>query len=376
MADFKKLDALMESLPKGGIPAADLIVAHRGETVYRKQVGYSDREGTRPVQSTDLYWLYSATKVVTCLAAMRLLEEGKISLSDPVSKYIPEFGSLTVKREDGSVTPAERVMTVEHLFTMSGGLTYDIPWDRIAAVRERDPHTLGIVRDMASQPLAFEPGTHFRYSLCHDVLAAVVEVAAGMPFSAYLDKILFTPLGIREMGFFPNEEQKTRFSAMYTAEKGTCRPLPRETKNEYMITDRYESGGAGLFARAEEYIKILIPLSLGGTATNGYCLLRPETVAMMGEGRLSPEVQKDFFPDRLFGYSWGLCGRAHVDPDVSHARSAKGEFGWDGAAGAFALADPTNEVAIFLAMHVRGCNYAYQLVHPMIRDLAYEGLGL
>ena len=97
---------------------------------------------------------------------------------------------------------------------------------------------------------------------------------------------------------------------------------------------------------------------------------------MLGEGRLSPEVRRDFMPDRLFGYSWGLCGRAHVDPLISHARSAKGEFGWDGAAGAFALADPTNEVALFLAMHVRGCNYAYHHIHPMVRDLAFEGLGL
>ena len=376
MADFKKLDALMESLPHGGIPAADLIVTHQGETVYRKQVGYSDLEGTRPVSNSDLYWLFSATKVVTCLAAMRLVEEGRLSLSDPVSKYLPAYGKIMVKRADGSVTPAENVMTVEHLFTMSGGMTYDVDWKRIAAVRELNLGTVSIVEDMAGAPLAFEPGTHFRYSLCHDVLAAVVEVVSGMPFSQYLDKIMFTPLGIREMGFFPTPEQETRFSAMYTAESGTCRAIPRATKNEYIITDRYESGGAGLFARAEEYIKILTPLSLGGTAKNGYRLLKPETVAMLGEGRLSPEVQRDFMPDRLFGYSWGLCGRAHVDPLISHARSAKGEFGWDGAAGAFALADPTNGVALFLAMHVRGCNYAYHHVHPTVRDLAFEGLGI
>ena len=97
MADFKKLDALMESLPHGGIPAADLIVTHQGETVYRKQVGYSDLEGTRPVSNSDLYWLFSATKVVTCLAAMRLVEEGRLSLSDPVSKYLPAYGKITVK---------------------------------------------------------------------------------------------------------------------------------------------------------------------------------------------------------------------------------------------------------------------------------------
>ena len=307
---------------------------------------------------------------------MRLVEEGRIALSDPVSKYIPEYASLTVRGADGTLRPAKKTMTVEHLFTMSGGMTYDCGTPAIREAMEKSPSTLGIVRAMAKDPLFAEPGEHFRYSLCHDVLAAVVEVAAGMRFSEYLEKTVFAPLGVKDMGFRPSEEQAARFCAMYTAVNGFPRAVEREGINNYAFTPDYDSGGAGLFASVDEYIKILSALSLGGTAKNGYRLLRPETVKMLGEGRLSESAQRDFLPDRLYGYSWGLCGRAHVNPAFSNAKSAKGEFGWDGAAGAYALADPENEVAIYLGMSVRGCTYAYNLVHPTVRDLVYSSLGI
>ena len=374
MADFKKLDALMESLPKGGIPAADLIVAHRGETVYRKQVGYSDREGTRPVQSTDLYWLYSATKVVTCLAAMRLLEEGKISLSDPVSKYIPEFGSLTVKREDGSVTPAERVMTVEHLFTMTGGMTYDLKADAILKLPP-DTGTVDMVRAMASEPLIFEPGTHYKYSLCHDVLAAVVEVVSGMRFSEYLEQLIFRPLGLRDIGFRPSAEQSARFSAMYGFRPGIEQAVPRETKNPYILTSEYDSGGAGLFSSVNDYIKIITVIACGGTTRDGYTLLKPETIQMMQKNRLCDDALNDFVTHRLFGYGWGLCGRVHTKPVSSLSLSPVGEFGWDGAANAFVMIDPENRIALYYGCHIMGYQYGYCVIHPTLRDLVYEGLA-
>jgi len=322
--DFSKLEAFLAKQPHLGIPSIELAVAHHGNVAFRGSFGFSDEEGKRPASPSDLYWIFSASKVITCVAAMRLWEEGKIALCDPVSKYIPEFASLTVKEADGTLRPAQKTMTVEHLFTMTVGMTYDFGTPAIREAFEKTPTTLGIVRAMAKDPLFAEPGEHFRYSLCHDVLAAVVEVASGMRFSEYLEKNVFAPLGIKEMGFRPSEEQAARLAAMYTAVNGFPKAVSRTNYNNYAFTPDYDSGGAGLFASVDEYIKILTALSLGGTAKNGYRLLRPETVRMMGEGRLPESAQKDFFADRLYGYSWGLCGRAHVNPDFSNGRSAKG----------------------------------------------------
>ena len=123
--NFSKLDAFMKTMPERGIPGCELAVAKDGEIVYRTSVGFADAAKTKPASKNDLYWIFSATKVITCIAAMRLVEEGKIALDDPVSKYIPEYATMTVKQADGKIVPAKTQMTILHLFTMTGGMTYE-----------------------------------------------------------------------------------------------------------------------------------------------------------------------------------------------------------------------------------------------------------
>ena len=370
--NFEKLDAYLSAMPERGIPACEVAITKDGITVYRKMVGYSDAEGTKPVSRDDLYWIFSATKVVTCIAAMRLVEEGRLSLSDPVEKYIPEFGNVQVKRKDGSVTPAETVMTIEHLFLMTGGLTYDLKLPSILAAEDRS--TLGLVRAMVKEPLRFEPGTHYLYSLCHDVLAAVVEVVSGMSFSAYLDETIFRPLGIRNMGFHPTEEQLARFSTMYDYKSGVGGAKPRVLRNSYRLSEEYESGGAGLFASVDDYVKIITALACGGTTADGYRLLSSETIRQMQENRLCDDAWNDFCTTRYHGYGWGLCGRVHVDPNRSHCLSPIKEFGWGGAAGALVLMDTENRLAFYYGQQVMNCSYIFQLGHQMLKNLLYEGL--
>ena len=153
--NFSKLDAFMQKMPERGIPGCELSVTVGGKQVYRTSVGFADANKTRPASPKDLYWLYSATKVITCLGAMRLVEEGKLKLDDPVSKYLPEYGTLTVKEKDGSIRPAENVMTVEHLFTMRGGLDYDINKAPIREAIAEGSNTRDIIRAMAESPLCF-----------------------------------------------------------------------------------------------------------------------------------------------------------------------------------------------------------------------------
>lgn len=372
--NFSKLDAFMKQMPKRGYPGCELAVAKDGEVVYRTSVGFSDAAKTKPASKDDLYWIFSATKVITCIAAMRLVEEGKIALDDPVSKYIPEYATMTVKQEDGKIVPAKTPMTILHLFTMTGGMTYERKSPSLVRAIMQNLNTLDTVRAMANEPLIFEPGTHYKYSLCHDVLAAVVEVVTGMRFSDYLDQLIFKPLGIKDMGFRPNDEQKARFCAMYKFQSGTVEATEIPCENEYSLTPNYDSGGAGLFASVDEYIKIIAVIANGGKTKDGYQILKPETIALMQKNHLCDDARNDFVNGKLYGYGWGLCGRVHMDATVSLSRSPVGEFGWDGAANAYVMVDAINHIAIYFGTHIKNCGYGYRVIHPTLRDLVYEGL--
>ena len=370
---YAKIDAMLQTLSHCGIPACDFIVTHKGKQIYRGSAGFSDVEGTCPVSSEDLYYMYSVSKVTTCVAAMRLVEEGRLGLDDPVYKYLPAYRHLTVKGKNTTV-PAQNTLTVRHLFTMMGGLNYNHNAEPILrAKKDTNADTLSIVNSFAECPLDFEPGTRYQYSLCHDVLAAVVEVVSGMRFADYVKKIVFDPLGMCNTGYHLPESLKPRLSAMYTYINGLFQAKPCENPhNELIFNDCYDSGGAGLYSSADDQIRLMTVLANGGKTDDGYTLLKPQTISLMQVGELPDFAKSQFGPYRLFGYSWGLCGRVHVDPVVSHSRSGVGEFGWDGAAGSFALVDPSKQVSMFFATHVLGCLYAYYMVFPTLRDLAYE----
>lgn len=373
--NFSKLDAYFKQIPAFGIPGCELAVTYKGKLVYRGSAGYADAEKTHPVSENDLYYIFSISKITTCVAAMRLVEEGKIDLDDPVSKYLPAYKYMNVKGENGKPVPAQNLMTVRHLFTMRGGLNYDLTSAPLVRVKQ-DPtaDTLKIVNALAENTLEFEPGTRYLYSLCHDVLAAVVEVVSGMRFSDYVQKNIFDPLGMKDTGYHLPKELMPRMSAMYKFTTKVMKATPIETKNIYIFNDRYDSGGAGLYSCVNDQIRLMTVLANGGKTEDGYSLLRPETIRMMMTDQLPDSAKPQFCPARLFGYSIGLCCRVHTDPVVSRARSAVGEFGWDGAAGAFALVDPEKQVALYYAMHAKSCEYAYYMVHPTLRDLAYEAI--
>lgn len=373
--NFKKLDEFIDDMPKRGIPMFDLAVSYKGEIVYRHMSGHSDEALTKPTSDKDVYWIFSNTKVMTCIAAMRLVEEGKLSTDDKLSKYIPEFERMFVKNQDGSIVPAKNDITILHLFTMTAGFDYNLNAATIREAVAAGGYTLDVARAIAKNPLGFEPGTRYRYSLCHDVLAAVVEVASGMRFADYVDKYIIKPLGMTDTGFRPTEEQASRLSAMYNYHSGLNKAVPTESTNKYYsLTPNYDSGGAGLFSTVSDYLKMLTAVALGGTSKDGYQLLKPETVEMMGKNFLCDDARKDFTTTRYPGYGWGLCGRAHLDPVVSLSKSSVGEFGWDGAAGALSVIDPTKQIAIYLGTHVKGCQYLYHQIHPRIINMVIEAI--
>lgn len=377
--NFSKLDDFIKSLPACGIPGCDVAVTHHGKLIYRGAAGYSDKDMTKPVSATDLYRMYSVTKVTTCIAAMRLVEQGVISLDDPVSKYLPAFAYLTVKNKAGKAVPAQNIMTVFHLFTMTGGLNYDTHTaPLLRAMQDPAANTVSLCSALAHAPLDFEPGTDFQYSLCHDVLAAVVEVASGMRFADYTRTQIFEPLGMRDTCFHLSEEQQSRLAALYSFRDKALELtyLEEDNANGMKGCSNFDSGGGGLYSTVDDQLRFLTVLANGGKTEDGYSLLRPETIELLTVNRLQKSALPNFAKGFLFGYGWGLCGCAHMDPVVSRAKSAVGEFGWHGAGGCYAMVDPVNQVAIFYAMQVKSCKYAHCVIHPNLRDLTYEGLGL
>jgi len=377
--NFSKLEAFLQSLPACGIPGCEIAVTHHGKPVFRTRTGYSDRERTKPVSPADIYRMYSVSKVTTCVAAMQLVEKGVIALDDPVSKYLPAYAYLTVKGANGKAVPAKNVMTVLHLFTMMGGLNYEKETGPILrALQDPAANTVSVCSAFAKSPLEFEPGTDFKYSLCHDVLGAVVEVASGMRFADYVKKYIFDPLGMKDSCYHLPEEKKDRLAALYSFSDKALELTYLEEDNSNIMKScpNFDSGGGGIFSTVDDQLRFLTVLANGGKTEDGYVLLRPESIAKFSVNLLPKSALPHYTPGFLFGYGWGLCGSVHMDPVVSRARSAVGEFGWHGAAGSYAMIDPVNEVAIFYAMHVKSCKYAHCVIHPNIRDLTYEGLEI
>lgn len=375
--NFSRLDDFMDGMVKRGYPFCELAIAKDGEVVYRTSVGDSNAKEARALGKRDLYWMFSCSKVITCIAGLRLLEEGKISLDDPVSKYLPEFAELSVKQPDGTIAPAKNTMTVLHLFTMTSGLTYDVTTPAIKrAFNDPCATTRSIVNAMAKDPLAFEPGTHYCYSLSHDVLGAVIEVASGMSLSDYMTRYIFAPLGLENIGFHITEELAPRLLDMYVGNSGTHQSTQIPCENSYIFSPQYDSGGAGLYSNVDDFMAILAVIANGGTTPDGYSILRPETIALAEKNLLDDVALVDFCKGRLYGYGWGLCGRVHHNPDVSFSLSPVGEFGWDSAANAFSLIDTKNRVAVFFGAHVRNYEYGYHYVHPKLRNIIYECLEL
>jgi len=375
---FEALTAFLDSVSEHfGIPACDMLVYKDGKEVYRHLAGFSDAEGTIPASENDLYWIYSSTKVATCTAMMKLIEEGIVGLDDPVSKYLPKYAKITVKQEDGSVAPAKNVMTIRHLMTMSGGLDYDMKRGsagEIAAEKGNAAGTVEICNAYADGPLLFEPGTHFHYSLCHDVLGAVIEIASGMRFGEYMANNIFIPLGMKDTTFHPTEEQIARVSEMVTADPVTWRPTPIGKRAEMRVSGNYESGGGGLVSSTNDYILLGAALANKGTALNGYQLLKPETVELFRTAQLDPVRKKDMmvsFP-YMPGYSYALGVRTLVDDRGTP--SALGHFGWDGAAGQYILVDPDNNLTFVYSQHVRNSFATGHIVQNQLRDLVYLAL--
>lgn len=362
----RRIDAICRDI---GIPAWGVVVTRDHEELLRHTSGYADFDRTRPYTDDCYCWLFSLTKVATCTAAMQLVERGVIRFEDAVADYLPAFSDMKVL-DGGKLRPAKRPITVLDLFTMRSGLDYEL--DSLVGATGADATNLAIISNIARRPLLFDPGERFLYSLSHDVLAGVIEVASGMPYDEWLQRDLFDPLGMTETGFIASYRECSPFLAQYIYEGGKAAPYTME--NNYVLSPAYRSGGAGLATTLRDYIKLLDALANEGMGATGRRVLTPESVRAIAQNRLTDEQTREMLAWR-HDYGYGLGMRTRMPCDASNPRHYV-EFGWDGAAGAYGMADTTNRLSVLYLQHVRGCEPAYSVLHYAIRDAVYESLGL
>ncbi len=380
---FDRLKAYIDRLVAEGLPEAQIIVRKDGKEVFRHVAGFSDEAKTKAARYDDLFWLFSMSKVYTMVAAMRLVERGFLKLDEPISTYLPEFRNLKVQDGEG-VTDLKTPLTLRHLMTMTGGFSYDFNrYPEMMKLREnKNASTKDIVNAFGKAPLLFEPGTHFCYGFGHDIVAAAVEAVSDKRFRDFVKDELLDPVGITDMGFHPTPEQRSRMADKWKVEyrEDGTKPITLGPKINWLrLTDNYDSGGAGLFGNAEQYIKMVDALANGGVAENGYRVLSRESIESIAANQLTEEVTKEFQNQSYKvrkGYGYGLGVRTLLDPKTAGSRSAVGEFGWDGAAGSYVLLDPENHVTIVYVEHIMNHGDIYEVHHKAMRNLIYQSMGL
>lgn len=371
--DFSPLEEYLQQQVDNGVPGCELVVCRDGEILFHSCAGYSDYEKTKPTSFEDRYMLYSCTKPMTATAAMQCLERGLFSLEDPVAKYLPAFANAYLE-ENGVARPPKQPITIRHLLTMTAGLNYSVGTPVLQAARAQagdDMTTARFFQALMGQPLNFEPGSHFKYSLCLDVIGAVIEAVSGKNLEEFFQENIWQPLGMMETSFHQPNVMQSRLAAIYSYdEKNQSLTESNWVKGTLDLPAGVFSGGAGLVSSASDYIKFADALA------SGEKILSKAYIDLMRSPQLSSYKHEDQFGCTCgadYGYGLGVRTRTAFDSGVP---SAIGEFGWDGAAGSDVLIDPEHKLSFFYATHIFGWPNMLGIVHLQIRDLLYPILGL
>lgn len=353
--DLTRVKEILDGVLEKGVPGFDFMLCHKGQCVLRHMNGFSELETRKIMRGDELHNIYSCTKPITVTAALMLWEQGKLRLEDKLSDYIPGFSRMYVKETVASagstdgitlsneeqvvsevLRPVENPITIEDLFTMRAGMNYDTHSPGLEKAREvtggRCP-TLETIRLFAADHLHAEPGTQYRYSLAHDVLAAVVEVASGKRFGAFVAEHIFRPLGMESATFCLPDSQLDRVCGQYQLNKetGELENVGKRIQH-YKLGADYESGGAGCTCTVEDYSKFLEGLRTGK-------LLKQATIDMM----TTPRVH-----NAAGNYDYGLGVRCPKEG------SRVTDFGWGGHGGLYLAIDQAHEFTYFYAQHAVG----------------------
>lgn len=383
--NFEYMKNFMDSLTEWIIPGNSVVIYKDGKKVFEYSSGYSDLEKKIKKTGEEQLYIYSCSKVATVTAALQLYEQGKFLLSDPLYEYLPEFKKMYVKDGD-RIKAAENPITIRDLFTMTAGLSYDTntpAFEKARKLTDGKMDTRTVIKCLAEEPLLFEPGARWNYSLCHDVLAVLAEVVSGMRFSEYMKKHIFEPLDMNNSYYHaPNdviispqyiyEIQDTKNIVELQQKEHTSGVVKRAYGNELVFGENYDSGGAGIITTVDDYAKFAAALANSGTGLNNNRILSSATVKLMKTNQLNEAQRKTMNWRRLRGYGYGLGVRTLIDKAESGSNSSIGEIGWGGAAGATIIADTEEKVALFYAHHM--LNPQEEYYQPRLRNVLYSCL--
>jgi CubicO group peptidase (beta-lactamase class C family) len=339
----KRIDAVDPS--RKDLSGAVIAIAKEGKLAYLQPIGFQDRAKTIPMTTDSIFWIASMTKPITSVAAMMLVDDGKLDLDAPVAKYLPELKTMEVAtakpdpasgKIDIALEPPKRPMTVRDLLRHTSGLVYppqvlDGPINRLyaKAAFKPDNSLAEFVTSLSSLPLAHQPGEVWEYSWGVDVLARVVEVSSGQPFDEFLQSRIFKPLGMVDTGFYVPSENLGR-----VVEAPTTRPPQFDITRPRKLV----SGGGGLASTALDYLRFCQML-LNGGELDGVRILAPETVKLMTANALPYDVSfvgRSVGPDHGTTFGLGFAIRT--------SGGSVGSFGWSGVWGTVFWVDPAQKV--------------------------------
>jgi CubicO group peptidase (beta-lactamase class C family) len=341
-------DYLTDLIDEGTIAGAITVMARRGRIAHLECHGFLDVEFRIPMQEDAIFRLYSMTKPIVCVATLMLVEECRIALHDPVSRYLPGFANVQVaeRQQDGSeiLVPPRRPITIHDLLTHTGGLSYAVAqgygWN--------GGDNQAFIDTFVQAPLLGHPGEQWRYSSSNDVLGCLIEVVAGETLDAFLAKRIFKPLGMTDTAFFVPNDKRRRFATLY--EHDDHRQIrPKATEDRpYLEQPHFLSGGAGLVGTTSDYLRFCLML-LGDGSFEGKRLLSRKTVELMRQDHL-PLGHPAIEPFK-FGYGYGVS----VVRSLSEKQgiSSVGEFGWGGAAGTNAWIDPSEDLVSMVMFQLK-----------------------
>jgi CubicO group peptidase (beta-lactamase class C family) len=384
---LSRIDGLLKQyVDEGRIPGAVVLVLHEGKPVYRNAVGWADKDAGRRLTDDTLFRIASQTKALTSVAALILMEEGKLLLNDPVGTFIPEFSKTTVStkgaRGEFNTVPAERQITIRDLLTHTAGISYGREPHIEAAYQskglgpaagngwytaDKNEPTCATMAKLGTLPFVAQPGEAYVYGYSTDVLGCVVERAAGVSLEEFIRTRIVGPLGMKDTFFYVPKDQRARLATLYAsgADGRIVRaPEGASGQGHYIEGPRRSfSGGAGLISTAHDYARFLEMIRNDG-ALEGVRILSPRSVALMRTNQVG-ELRG------LNGLGFGF-GFETVDRYGAADMASPGTYGWGGAYGTFYRIDPQANLTIVLMLQLMPNQTD---LHQKLQNLIYQAVN-
>jgi len=389
---LKRLDRLFQGyVDREELPGMIATVARFGQSVYYQKFGWMSIETPEPMHDDTIFMIASMTKPITAVAVMMLYEMGHFHLNTPISEFIPGFKNTAVYNGVQNPTgemhlvPLEREITFRHLLTHTAGLSYgwdaNDPIDQVYQEVQRRYEQTNVTfsnrllaEELSQIPLAFQPGTHWRYSMGIDLLGALVEIIADQPLEQYLKERIFDPLGMVDTGFFVPPPQFDRVARVYGhPEPESNLSWMKEIKPQ-TSPPGFASGGGGLVSTIGDYARFCQMLVNGGEF-DGIQLLSPKSVSLFSLNHCPVEALPFSFEEGSLyhaGYGYSLGTRVLMDVSVSGMAGSVGEFGWDGAFSTYFWIDPQESLyGILMLQHTPN---AYYPIHQQFKQMTYQAM--